>query len=141
MDRFTSIGVIRNLPDFDESKLSMFLRTINDFKQNLNWSRSDLVKLFHEMIPILVIKKLANFWIKECRSMTRLFDIIISSLALITLIPLLGPLALLLICTGEGKVFYKQKRIGRGKKTFNLLKFATMLEDSPNLPGGGYNFR
>ena len=68
--------------------------------------------------------------------MTRLFDIILSSLALITLLPILVPLALLLCCTGEGKVFYKQERIGKSKKRFKLLKFATMLEDSPNLPGG-----
>ena len=68
--------------------------------------------------------------------MTRLFDLILCSVAFILLIPLLAPLALLLSRTGEGKVFYKQERIGRDKKKFNLLKFATMLEDSPNLPGG-----
>ena len=68
--------------------------------------------------------------------MTRLFDIILSSLALITLLPLLGPLALLLSFTGEGKVFYRQERVGIRNKIFKLLKFATMLEDSPNLPGG-----
>lgn len=68
--------------------------------------------------------------------MTRFFDLILSSVALVLLIPLFVPLSLLLRFTGEGKVFYRQKRIGRGKKTFNLLKFATMLEDSPNLPGG-----
>jgi lipopolysaccharide/colanic/teichoic acid biosynthesis glycosyltransferase len=72
--------------------------------------------------------------------MTRLSDIILSSLALITLLPLFGPLALLLSCTGEGKVFYRQDRIGKGKKVFKLLKFATMLEDSPNLPGGDITF-
>lgn len=68
--------------------------------------------------------------------MTRFFDLILSSTVFVLLIPFLAPLALLLSCTGEGKVFYRQERIGRGKKTFNLLKFATMLEDSPNLPGG-----
>ena len=68
--------------------------------------------------------------------MIRLFDIILSSLALIALLPLLGPLALILSFTGEGKVFYRQERIGKKKKSFQLLKFATMLEDSPNLPGG-----
>ena len=71
--------------------------------------------------------------------MTRLFDIILSSMALIMLLPLLGPLALLLSCTGEGKVFYRQERIGKGK-IFKLLKFATMLENSPNLPGGDITF-
>ena len=68
--------------------------------------------------------------------MTRLIDLILSFLALIVLIPLFVPLSLLLSFTGEGKVFYRQERIGKGKKRFNLIKFATMLENSPNLPGG-----
>ena len=68
--------------------------------------------------------------------MTRLFDVILSSVALLILLPLLAPISILLLCTGEGKVFYRQERIGKGKKSFNLLKFATMLENSPNLPGG-----
>lgn len=41
-----------------------------------------------------------------------------------------------LLFTGEHKVFYKQVRVGKGGKDFILFKFATMLEDSPNLPGG-----
>ena len=68
--------------------------------------------------------------------MTRLSDIVLSFVSIILLIPLFIPLVLLLRFTGEGKVFYKQKRIGRNKTKFNLLKFATMLEDSPNMPGG-----
>jgi lipopolysaccharide/colanic/teichoic acid biosynthesis glycosyltransferase len=68
--------------------------------------------------------------------MTRLSDIILSIFAIVVLIPFFVPIAILLSCTGEGKVFYRQERIGKGKKRFKLLKFATMLEDSPNLPGG-----
>jgi lipopolysaccharide/colanic/teichoic acid biosynthesis glycosyltransferase len=45
---------------------------------------------------------------------------------------------LILKLTGEHYIFYTQKRIGRYGKEFNLLKFATMLLDSPNLPGGLY---
>ncbi len=33
-------------------------------------------------------------------------------------------------------MIYRQKRVGKGGKDFVLLKFATMLENSPNLPGG-----
>ena len=61
MDRFTSIGIIKNLPDFDETKLSMFERVISQFKQNLDWSRGDLVKLFHEMIPDFGHKETGKF--------------------------------------------------------------------------------
>lgn len=68
--------------------------------------------------------------------MTRFFDIILSSIALILLLPFLLPIMLVLKCTGEHHVFYAQERIGKAGKPFNILKFATMLKDSPNLPGG-----
>jgi lipopolysaccharide/colanic/teichoic acid biosynthesis glycosyltransferase len=41
-----------------------------------------------------------------------------------------------LLFTGEHKVFYRQSRVGKGGKDFTLYKFATMLENSPNLAGG-----
>ena len=61
LDRFTSIGVIKNLPEFVESKLSMFENKICEFKQKLEWSRSDLVQLFHEMIPGFGHKETGKF--------------------------------------------------------------------------------
>jgi len=68
--------------------------------------------------------------------MQRIFDIILSSLALIILSPLLVPIAILLRMTGEGEIFYLQDRIGKGGKTFKLYKFATMLKNSPSLGTG-----
>lgn len=61
MERFTSIGVIKNMPNFDESKLSMFERKINEFKQKLDWTRNDIVQLFHEMIPDFGHKETGKF--------------------------------------------------------------------------------
>ncbi len=66
----------------------------------------------------------------------RLLDLIFSGAAMILLSPLLLPIALLLKLTGEGEIFYSQQRVGREEKIFYLMKFATMLKDSPNLPGG-----
>ncbi len=66
----------------------------------------------------------------------RAFDIIISGIALSVLLPFLPPIALILKLTGEGEIFYIQPRMGRNGSTFGLIKFATMLKDSPNLPGG-----
>lgn len=43
---------------------------------------------------------------------------------------------LILKLSGEHDIFYRQKRIGRHGKEFELLKFATMLRNSPNLEGG-----
>lgn len=68
--------------------------------------------------------------------MKRAFDIVSSGIFIIVISPLLIPLMILLRFTGEGKVFYVQQRIGKGGKQFGLLKFATMLENSPNLAGG-----
>ncbi|WP_228779950.1 sugar transferase [Aquiflexum lacus] len=66
----------------------------------------------------------------------RIFDIISSGVLILLISPLLIPLMVLLRLTGEGKIFYVQQRIGKNGKHFGLLKFATMLENSPNLPGG-----
>ena len=66
----------------------------------------------------------------------RFFDIIASSVALIILAPLLIPVMIALRLTGEGYIFYLQQRVGFHNKKFNILKFATMLKDSPNMPGG-----
>lgn len=68
--------------------------------------------------------------------MQRSLDILLSSVAILLLSPFLVPIAIALHFTGEGEVFYKQTRVGRGGKTFELLKFATMLKDSPNIGTG-----
>jgi lipopolysaccharide/colanic/teichoic acid biosynthesis glycosyltransferase len=68
--------------------------------------------------------------------MQRLFDIVLSGLALLVLSPLLLPIVLLLRLTGEGEVFYVQQRIGLGGRPFGLYKFATMLKNSPNIGTG-----
>ena len=68
--------------------------------------------------------------------MTRFFDIILSTLAIILLSPIFVIVMLILKITGEHYIFYLQRRVGKGKKQFSVLKFATMLKDSPNMKGG-----
>lgn len=68
--------------------------------------------------------------------MQRIFDIFFSGLALFALSPLFVTLFVVLRLTGEGEVFFRQKRIGKGKRAFEILKFATMLKDSPNMGSG-----
>lgn len=71
----------------------------------------------------------------------RFFDLIVSFTALVILSPIMIPVIIALLLTGEHFVFYFQKRIGYKNKTFNILKFATMLKASPNLPGGLHTIR
>ena len=68
--------------------------------------------------------------------MKRCFDIILSGLAILILSPLLVPVMIILKCTGEHYIFYGQDRIGYRNKHFKMLKFATMLLNSPNMAGG-----
>ncbi len=68
--------------------------------------------------------------------MQRFFDIFFSGLALLVLSPLLIPVAIALKFSGEGEIFFAQQRVGLHGKMFNLLKFATMLKDSPNIGTG-----
>lgn len=51
MERFESIGVIKNEPVYDAAKLDDFLRTVATFKERGSWDKQDLVDLFHAMLP------------------------------------------------------------------------------------------
>lgn len=68
--------------------------------------------------------------------MIRFFDILLSLLALIILLPLLLPVMLILRLSGEGEIFFLQERVGKYREGFKLLKFATMLKDSPSIGTG-----
>ncbi|HBR17153.1 MAG TPA: lipid carrier--UDP-N-acetylgalactosaminyltransferase [Deltaproteobacteria bacterium] len=68
--------------------------------------------------------------------MQRFFDILFSGFALLVLSPLLVPVMIVLKLTGEGYIFYVHSRVGRYGRIFKLLKFATMLKNSPNLGTG-----
>lgn len=68
--------------------------------------------------------------------MKRLFDILASGFALLAFAPLGLVIIVLLRCTGEGEIFYRQKRVGRNETPFDVLKFATMLKDSPSMGTG-----
>lgn len=68
--------------------------------------------------------------------MHRFFDLVFVSIAILVFSPLLLLIMLLLRFTGEGEIFFLQERVGKGGEYFNLLKFATMLKDSPNMTTG-----
>ncbi len=65
-------------------------------------------------------------------SLKRFFDIIVSSVALIILSPLLAFLSIKIKTDSKGTVFYRQERIGRYGRPFNIFKFRTMYTGSEN---------
>ena len=68
----------------------------------------------------------------------RTFDILISFVALILLIPIFIPIILILRFSGEGEIFYFQNRVGLDNKTIKIFKFATMLKNSEQIGTGIY---
>jgi len=70
------------------------------------------------------------------KSLIRFFDIFFSALALILLSPIFIVVSIVLKLTGEHEVFYIQDRVGKDGKMFGLIKFATMLKNSPNIGTG-----
>ena len=68
--------------------------------------------------------------------MRRVLDVAFAMIVILLFLPLWIILAIILRLTGEGKIFYFQPRIGFGGRKFRIVKFATMLEDSPNLGTG-----
>jgi lipopolysaccharide/colanic/teichoic acid biosynthesis glycosyltransferase len=63
-------------------------------------------------------------------------DKLVALIALLILLPILIPVMLLLLLTDEHQIFYRQERIGKHGKKFGILKFATMLKDSPTIGNG-----
>ncbi len=60
----------------------------------------------------------------------------LSSFAILVLLPLFIVIIVILKLTGEHHVFYRQDRIGKNGQPFKLLKFATMLANSPKIGTG-----
>ena len=73
--------------------------------------------------------------------MPRILNIVLSLFALLILFPLFIPIVILLLFTGENKVFYLQSRVGYKNKKFKIIKFATMLSNSANMGAGNLTLK
>lgn len=60
----------------------------------------------------------------------RTFDIFASFFGLLILSPILIVIALLIVLTSSGGVFFRQVRVGRKGKEFRIFKFRTMVKDA-----------
>jgi len=56
----------------------------------------------------------------------RFFDLILSLIGLLIMVPILFLITLLIKISSSGPVFYKQVRVGKNNKDFEIFKFRTM---------------
>jgi lipopolysaccharide/colanic/teichoic acid biosynthesis glycosyltransferase len=73
-----------------------------------------------------IAKRLHPVFFNRVSFWKRLIDIVLSIIALIVLSPLMLMIALVVMFTSKGPIFYKQKRAGLGGVPFTMLKFRTM---------------
>ncbi len=71
----------------------------------------------------------------------RVFDIAVSLTALVLLVPVLVVIAVLVKLSSPGPVLYRQQRVSRGGRLFQLFKFRTMVVGAdrlaPNVSAAG----
>lgn len=60
----------------------------------------------------------------------RIFDVVVSILALLLLSPVFLIIAVIIKCDSKGPVFYKHHRIGKNGKPFGMYKFRSMVNNS-----------
>lgn len=51
MDRFNSLGIIKNEPNYNEKLLNQFVDSINQLKADRSWCKSTIVDEFFKLIP------------------------------------------------------------------------------------------
>lgn len=51
LEKHHNLGIVKNNAIFNESKLLNFLNVVQAWRENKNWTKEELVTLFHEMIP------------------------------------------------------------------------------------------
>ena len=51
MERFDTVGVIQNQPDFDEAKLDEFMDGIDALRMKAAWTKDDIFKLYFDLLP------------------------------------------------------------------------------------------
>ena len=61
----------------------------------------------------------------------RIIDFVLSLIGLIVLSPVFIILCIWIKLDSKGPIFFRQKRVGKNKKYFNILKFRTMYIDTP----------
>ena len=62
----------------------------------------------------------------------RLIDLVLSGIGIIVLIPFWIIIGLCIVVSDPGPIFFSQRRVGKNKKLFPILKYRTMKVDTPH---------
>ena len=106
---------------------------INVLPELSEFIRSGTAITFFDDIPMLRLRETPMQGIQGI--VKRLIDIVFSLFALIVLSPLMLAIAIAIRLTSSGKAIFRQERVGRAGKRFNIYKFRSMLIDAEEKVG------
>ena len=86
-----------------------------------------------EGVPVLRLRETPMQGVRGI--VKRLIDIVFSVFALIVLSPLMLTIAVIIRLTSPGKALFRQERVGRAGKPFNIYKFRSMRADAEERVG------
>ena len=95
-------------------------------------SSGTVITLF-EGVPVLQLRETPMQGVSGI--IKRLIDITFSAFALIVLSPLMLTIAVIIRLTSPGKAIFRQERVGRAGKPFNIYKFRSMRADAEKKVG------
>jgi len=123
--------------DADEKQLFKIINLLYSFDVEIQFTPRlyeiliGSAKIAHMgIIPLVSITNSSMSDSELC--LKRFFDIVISFFTLLFVSPFLLYFMIKIKCDSRGPIFYRQERIGRFGKPFNILKFRTMYPDAEN---------
>lgn len=129
--------VIIALETVEHERLSEIL-TIVENRQITIWGIPDLYDFLSGMVKTNTIYgspliKISNGLMPGWQENTkRLLDVSLSLIASFLFLPVFITLAIIIKATSKGRILYKQERIGRFGKPFNIYKLRSMVIDAEN---------
>ena len=61
MDRFDTVGVIQNEPNFDDNKLNQFMDSIDALRRKTAWTKEDIVRSYLGLLPEFYHKETGKY--------------------------------------------------------------------------------
>lgn len=138
LDRIASIGIKHAIvvaPELSQSEFTDLMERSGDVFPHLIlipdtdsiWKAGAYTR---DLTGILGIQVRNNLLDNGSRTIKRALDLVFSALLAILLLPLLVIISLLIVLESGFPVFYFQKRLGRGGRSFHMWKFRTMSQNS-----------
>jgi len=129
--------VILATESHEHEKASDILTVIEN-RQVTIWGIPDLYDFLSGTVKVNTIYgspliKISNGLMPAWQENTkRLLDVLLSIIAMILFLPVFIVLAIIIKTTSKGPILYKQERVGRYGKPFNIYKLRSMVADAEN---------